>query len=55
MIGWVVYASVVVKWLVDEHFFHDNVRSHHPWLADRIVHVAHAATHATGAWPGNAP
>ena len=34
--------------------FHDRVRSH-PYLADRIVHVAHAATHATGAWPGNPP
>ena len=34
--------------------FHDNVRSH-PDLADRIVHVAHAATYATGARPGNAP
>lgn len=54
MIGWVVYASVEVMWLVDEHFFHDNVRSH-PWLADRIVHVAHTATHATGTCPGNAP
>ena len=31
--------------------FHENVRSH-PYLADRIVHLTHAATHVTRAWPG---
>ena len=34
--------------------FHDKVRSH-PYLSDRIVHVVHALSGATGARPGIDP
>ncbi len=32
--------------------FHDKVRGH-PYLYDRVVHVAHAASRGAGARPGN--
>ena len=32
--------------------FHDKIRGH-PYLSDRVVHVAHAASRGAGARPGN--
>ena len=34
--------------------FHDKVRGH-PYLSDRIVHVAHAASYGTDARQGDGP